>query len=134
MSMYNDVLAFHKLFGVPIAPHPTIPPEERLEFRRKFIQEEVDELAGAMDEENFAEILDGIVDLIYVLLGMAIEYGLPVNEGWDEVHTSNMRKVGPDGKPIMSVDGQKILKPSGWVRPDLQRLINERLGTSSEAT
>ncbi len=42
------------------------------------------------------------------------------------VHEANMRKLGPDGKPILRADG-KVMKPVGWAKPDMSIAL---VGTS----
>ena len=65
-----------------------------------------------------ADVADGIADLIYVLLGRAIAYGIDLRPVWDEVQRANMSKEG-GGK---RADG-KILKPPGWRAPDINGVI-----------
>ena len=104
-------------------------------LRRRLHREEVDETDDAivlalsvrtMDPEiaaNYlADIADGIVDAIYVLLGTAVCYGIDIQPIWDIVHEANMKKTG-GGKRI---DG-KVLKPHGWVPPDVKREILRQL-------
>lgn len=104
--------------------------EELVDFRKRLIDEEVvKELLTAMDRykfaptlENAVEVLDGICDGVYVLLGAAIAFELPVHAAFLEVQRSNMAKLQPDGTVLRREDG-KVLKPAGWTPPDLLGVI-----------
>ena len=65
-----------------------------------------------------ATVADGIVDSIYVLIGMGGEMGLDLSEVWRRVHAANLAKVGG---PVRE-DG-KSLKPPGWIAPDIESAI-----------
>jgi len=45
-----------------------------------------------------------------------------IEKVFDEIHASNMSKVGEDGKAIMREDG-KILKGPNYFRPNLKQFI-----------
>lgn len=81
---------------------------------------DIGELVAAFDgaevEENIdlEKLSDGLADLIYVTVGTALEFGIPLDRVWAEVQRANMQKAsGP-----RRADG-KVLKPPGWVPPDI---------------
>lgn len=53
------------------------------------------------------EILDGGADSMVTLFGFFQGAGLPLLEGFDAVHESNMSKLGPDGEPVYLTEGPK---------------------------
>lgn len=114
----QQVEEFHNAFGAPVADRPGIPPEDRVELRKKLIDEEWTELQEAIEEGDIFKIAKEWADLQYVVSGFALEFGIP-EEVFKEVHNSNMSKLGEDGKPILREDG-KILKGPGYYEPDLQ--------------
>lgn len=76
-------------------------------------------------EEKYArpslvETIDGLADTIVVCLGTAEDIGIDLEPFFDEVHRSNMAKVGG---PIDATGKQ--LKPPGWVGPDIAGLLGE---------
>jgi predicted HAD superfamily Cof-like phosphohydrolase len=71
---------------------------------------------------NAIETADALTDLMVVTVGMGLELGMPLDRLWDEVHRSNMAKVGPDGKVTYREDG-KVLKPEGWTPPDIKAAL-----------
>lgn len=91
----NDVAQFHKTFGMPILSEPTIPSAERCMLRVNLLQEELDELKEAIQDENIVEIADALCDLQYVLSGAILEFGLAdrFKALFDEVQRSNMSKT-----------------------------------------
>ena len=119
-SAIFDVAAFHKACGVPILDKPTIPSPERIALRRSLISEEVNnELFPAMMENDLPGIADAIGDSIYVLIGTALEYGIPLDMVWNTIQAANMAKVDPvTGLVNRRADG-KILKPEGWTPPNI---------------
>jgi predicted HAD superfamily Cof-like phosphohydrolase len=124
----DDVKAFHVACDVPVATKPCIPPTARKELRWSLIEEEINkELVMAMAEENIPAIADAIADGIYVLIGTALEYGIPLAKVWNAVQDANMAKVdATTGKVIRRPDG-KILKPDGWQPPDITRIIADAM-------
>jgi len=71
--------------------------------------------------ENKAALLKEMVDLQYVLSGMAATFNLPLEEAYRRVHESNMSKFEPCIK--YREDG-KILKGDGYQPPYLEDLID----------
>lgn len=66
------------------------------EFVINFIQEELDELKQAVEENDIVGILDAILDITYVGLGNgALVFGLKdkIIPGYAEVQASNMSKI-----------------------------------------
>lgn len=49
-------------------------------------------------------------------------YGIDLNKCFEEVHRSNMSKLGADGKPIYREDG-KVLKGPNFTPPDLKKAL-----------
>jgi predicted HAD superfamily Cof-like phosphohydrolase len=121
-TFFDDVKAFHVLFNLPLGTTPAFTSEDDVALRLKLIEEEHIELCLAHDARDIVEVADAIADLIYVACGMAVAYGIPLNEVWAEVQRSNMAKVGIDGKPIYREDG-KVAKPEGWTPPDIASIL-----------
>lgn len=76
MNYYELVKEFHEAF-VPdvVLDKPTVLSEERHELRMRLIREEWVETLKAIRDDDKEQILDGLCDLIYVLLGYAVEIG-----------------------------------------------------------
>lgn len=112
------VREFHEKFGAPCLNKPAIPHFDRQSLRIELIKEEFDEFRAAWCEDDLEQIADALADMVYVICGAALEYGIPLAEVFDEVHASNMRKVGGGQR----ADG-KITKPEGWIGPDIKAIL-----------
>jgi predicted HAD superfamily Cof-like phosphohydrolase len=67
----------------------------------------------------------------HIIYGTILKHGLQdkIEDVFNEIHRSNMSKLGADGKPILREDG-KILKGPGYFRPDLSKFIEIEDGNS----
>lgn len=120
---FEKILEWHHAFGVNVREQPTIAlPQERRELRIKLIEEETEELLDAIAANDLIEIADGIADVLVVTYGTAAEYGINADNVYDEVHRSNMSKMGADGKPVMREDG-KILKGPDFFLPNIKEVL-----------
>lgn len=124
----EDVSDFHRVMGQPIHTTVTTPDEDRINLRWNLIEEEYNELfAGMFDDCGNPELkhvptADALADLIYVIIGAALEFGIDLAAVWKEVQDSNMRKVEPDGKVVKRADG-KVIKPLDWKGPDIKKAL-----------
>ena len=90
----QDVKNFHAKCHVPIGEQPRF---ADVNLRRVLITEEFRELMKAIDDEDIVETADALADLIYVLIGSAITWGIPLDKVWAEVQRTNMMKE-PENK------------------------------------
>ncbi len=114
-SVQRDVEDFHALMDVPTHDTPGI---RRPELRAELIREEAAETVAAILRGDLIEALDGCCDLLAVVYGTAAEFGVDLAPFWNEVHRTNMAKVGG---PVRE-DGKR-LKPPGWTPPDLAGVL-----------
>ena len=122
--MIADVADFHRACDIPIAESPGAPPVARVLLRIDLIEEEViRELIPAMVRGDMVEIADAMADSIYVIIGAALEYGIPLERVWNAVQAANMAKRDPaTGRVRRRIDG-KVLKPDGWVGPRIAEIL-----------
>ncbi|KRA97753.1 hypothetical protein ASD83_11705 [Devosia sp. Root685] len=117
-SLLADVAGFHQVCDLPVLAKPQFVPE-RAALRSALLAEECQETVDALARGDMEKIADGLADVIYVAIGTALEFGIPLERVWAEVHRSNMAKVDPvTGKVVKRSDG-KVLKPEGWTPPDV---------------
>ena len=114
------VKEFHESFDSVINNKPIIVDVETYLLRMSLMDEELDELKTAMDMQNIVEIADGLADLLYVVYGTAVSYGLDMEPIFKEVHRSNMTKVGGHKRE----DGRWI-RPPTYSPKNLNPLIEE---------
>lgn len=91
----TSVAKFHDTFGLPVLSEPQIPDEKRCALRISLLQEELNELKEALDNDDLVETADALADLQYVLSGAILEFGLAdsFKAIFDEVQRSNMSKT-----------------------------------------
>ncbi len=91
----KSVEEFHITFNAPVLETPTIPDEKRCELRVNLIQEELNELKEAIAENDLVEVADALCDIMYVLSGAVLEFGMKdkFDELFNEVQRSNMSKA-----------------------------------------
>ena len=91
----NDVAKFHDTFSLPIEEKPIIPAAKRCELRVSLLQEELNELKEAIEDNDLVEVADALCDIQYVLSGAILEFGLATDFKtlFDEVQRSNMSKT-----------------------------------------
>lgn len=127
-DVQQQVLEFHKAGGHVINTAPTIIDFQTHAFRLRLMAEEAQELVDAMFAGNIQSIAKELADLLYVVYGTAISYGLDMEPISAEVHRSNMTKFGHPGEYEATCDesgksikdsGGKTLKPSCYEPPDL---------------
>ena len=114
---------FHRAYGLPVRDSPTVAVgAAQVELRLALIEEEVGELAAAARAGDLVGVADALADIVYVAYGTAHVYGIDLDAVLDEVHASNMTKLGADGRPIRRADG-KVLKGPGYRPPDIAAVL-----------
>lgn len=115
---------FHNAFGEKNGSEPRLISDKVYELRHSLMQEENDEYLDACDEEDLAGIADALGDMLYILCGTILKHGMQdvIEKVFDEIHSSNMSKLGEDGKPIFREDG-KILKGPNYFKPNIKDLL-----------
>lgn len=125
---------------------PGIPTLESRLLRVKLIAEELSEFAKAseihcairiggeffsynhtyaphgMDAEPVpvVDAADALADLLYVVYGAAVAWGIKIDPVFGAVHNANMDKFAPGS--YARPDG-KWMKPSGWEPPDIPGVL-----------
>jgi len=119
---------FHKKFDILVHTSPTDASEDTRRLRIRLIQEEFDELKESMMEGNLAALAKEMADLLYVVYGTAVSYGIDMEPVFREVHRSNLSKVGGYKRE----DG-KWVKPPTYSPAKIEPLLAIQMSASEEA-
>ncbi len=94
-SQQRMVKEFHHRFGVFTRSSPGLVDEATRELRIKLIREELGEFEKVAKDKNLVKIADALADLLYVIYGTGVSYGIDLEPIFREVHESNMSKGVP---------------------------------------
>lgn len=120
-EVFNDQERFMTACGQTVNEYNI----DQFNLYRSLIAEEVEELAEAVELDDRVEMLDALIDILVVTIGAVHSMGANGAAAWDEVMKTNFAKVDPvTGKVRKRPDG-KVLKPAGWVPPDLSNFITK---------
>lgn len=127
----EQVRRWHEKFNVPVLTFSQIPSSDRINLRNRLIEEEcwefrkavkdgVFNLSGLSDVQLMCNVMKEAADVIYVVHGTILEFGLfnSFEAAFDEVHNSNMTKTVGNIR-----DDGKILKGNTYVEPNLKKLF-----------
>lgn len=123
MTQYDKVKKFHEIYECNIGDEAAFPSDAERDLRKKLLQEEFEEYITAEANNNLVEVADALGDMLYIIYGTAVSYGLPINDIFDEIHNSNLSKLDENGLPIRREDG-KIMKGPNYFKPDISSIIN----------
>ena len=96
ISNFEMVGDFMEAFGQEVLYMPSMPDTNLAALRLDLINEEVQELRDA--------------------------FGIDLDECFNEVHRSNMTKLGEDGRPLYREDG-KVMKGPNYEDPNLEQFL-----------
>lgn len=123
----KKVEEFHETFGLGNGiDFKNKLPENLVKLRYDLMKEENEEYLEAALKGDYVEVADALGDELYVLLGTIIEHGMQniIQDVFDEIHKSNMSKLGNEGKPIYREDG-KILKGENYFTPQIGKVLKK---------
>lgn len=151
MSRAAEMVAqFHRTFDLPVKYEPSMNSFRAYgELRRDLIVEEANEFRAAVRNDDLVEAADALADLVYVVYGAAITFGLDLDAILEEVHRSNMTKLwdadlasravqhGHNGAASYVVVGEedgcevavvyredgKVLKPPTFEAPRIEEML-----------
>lgn len=73
-------------------------------------------------DADIVQVADALADLLYVVYGAAVAWGINIDPVFGAVHQANMLKLtGP-----RRADG-KQLKPEGWQPPDIRAVLDAQM-------
>lgn len=124
-AMGSDVLEFNKHIKSQAVPYYSASEDEIRKFLIKrigFMQEELSEISIAAYNNDITEIADGITDLIYFALGTMTLLDLPIDNIWNNVHSSNMTKVM--GKTKRGIEDDAA-KDESFLRPTISKILEQ---------
>jgi len=123
----KKVREFHEKMELAIDQHYS---KELMDFRLRLLFEEIQELASAaLDIETstnpeerhvmMQDLLKEMCDVVYVIKGMAVSFGMDFDKAFKLVHKSNMSKL-----PLIKDANGKVQKGLNYEPPVLEGLIN----------
>jgi predicted HAD superfamily Cof-like phosphohydrolase len=126
IEQLEQLKEFHSVFGHPIEKSPCAQSDELAQLRYRLGKEELDEYLEANQNDDPVGIADALADQLYILLGTMLVHGMQdtIVTIFDEVHRSNMSKLGEDGKPIYREDG-KVMKGPNYFKPNIDKIIHD---------
>ena len=113
----HDIEYMHRKFGV----NPVVREFDKeklkafLEFRIKFLQEELDEMKKA---DNADDVVDALIDLCVVAIGTLNAFDVDSEKAWAAVYDANIIKnVGIKESRPNPLGLPDLIKPEGWKAP-----------------
>jgi predicted HAD superfamily Cof-like phosphohydrolase len=122
ISNFEMVGDFMEAFGQEVLYMPKMPDTNLAALRLDLITEEVQELRDGLGKKSMLEIADALTDILYVVYGAGHAFGIDLDECFNEVHRSNMTKLGEDGRPLYRDDG-KVMKGPSYEEPNLEQFL-----------
>lgn len=129
MTPMQMLTEFHDAFREPGEPVQTRPrwdnvPRKLVDLRRKLIRDETDEALEALSEPelNLGHVAKELCDVLYVVYGTAVSFGIDLDAALAAVHESNMSKRGPDGE-IEYAESGKVLKGKWYREPNMDSVV-----------
>jgi len=116
------VLRFHQRFGLTVNERPAWPSCADRELREQLIDEELKELKGAV---TLTDVADALGDLLYVVYGAAVTYGINLEPIFAEIHRSNMTKLW-NGSEVRRNEFGKVIKPPTYSPADIESEIQRQ--------
>ena len=89
------------------------------------IAEEFTELNAAVLAGDRVEQLDALLDIIVVTIGAINSMGADGEGGWKEVMATNFAKIDKETGKVRKREDGKVLKPVGWVPPNLEPFVKK---------
>ena len=123
MTNFEKVKLFMQTYGQEVKTKAEFSDEKTNKLRIDLIKEELEELTSAMKEKDLTEVADALTDILYVTYGAGHAFGINLDRCFEEVQSSNMSKLGEDGKPIYNEAG-KVMKGPNYFKPDLSKFLN----------
>ena len=123
MTNFEKVKLFMQTYGQEVKTKAEFSDEKTNKLRIDLIKEELEELTNAMKEKDLTEVADALTDILYVTYGAGHAFGINLDRCFEEVQSSNMSKLGEDGKPIYNEAG-KVMKGPSYFKPDLSKFLN----------
>ena len=96
---------------------------EQFTLYLNLIKEEYNELFVANNEDDHEEMLDALIDILVVTIGAIHSAGWDAEGAWKEVMNTNFAKIDKETGKVRKREDGKVLKPVGWVPPDLKPFI-----------
>ena len=124
MTNFEKVGLFMTTFGQEVKKKSELSSDKINLLRLSLIQEELDELTKAINENDILEVADALTDILYVTYGAGHAFGIDLDKCFDEVQKSNMSKLGKDNKPIYNEHG-KVMKGPDYFKPDLAKFLRK---------
>jgi len=120
---------FHRKFEIAVQTAPAEVSEDTKRLRVRLIQEEFDELKESMAAGDLPAVAKEMADLLYVVYGTAVSYGIDMDPVFREVHRSNLSKVGG----YKRADG-KWVKPPTYSSARVEPILAAQAAVPIEAT
>ena len=122
MSNFKSVKKFMQTFGQDDKEKAEFPANKIITLRYDLIREELEELKEALEKKDIKEVADALTDILYVTYGAGHAFGIDLDKCFEEVQSSNMSKLGTDGKPIFNDKG-KVMKGPNYFKPNLNKFV-----------
>ena len=123
MTNFESVKKFMETFGQEIKEKACFPDDKITSLRYDLIKEELSELKEAIEKRDIKEVADALTDILYVTYGAGHAFGIDLDRCFEEVQSSNMSKLGSDGKPIYNDKG-KVMKGPNYFKPNLGKFVS----------
>ena len=122
MTNFEKVGIFMKTFGQEVKTKAELSNNKINELRISLINEELEELKKAIEDNDILEVADALTDILYVAYGAGHAFGIDLDKCFNEVQESNMSKLSSKGKPIYNEQG-KVMKGPKYFKPDLTKFL-----------
>ncbi len=122
MTNFEKVGVFMKTFGQEVKTKSELSSDKINKLRIGLIEEELDELKKAINDQDIKEVADALTDILYVTYGAGHAFGINLDNCFSEVQNSNMSKLDSNGKPIYNENG-KVMKGPNYFKPNLEKFL-----------
>ena len=117
----DQVKYFHRVFGIRTSSEPSLGDRTLRDLRIRLMREEFSELVEAIHQCDMTSVVKELADLLYVVYGTAVSFGIDMEPVFEEVHHSNMTKIGGHMD-----EGGKWIKPDNYSPARLESILREQ--------